>query len=128
MTVQTFDIGLVSPDDSLVAFYRDTFSLTELEHREFPMGTVRRLQCGPGVLKVMIPTDAPVSPTAVDPFWSAAGIRYLTLYVDDLGEVAQRCIANGGRVVTPAFELRPGVSTAVLHDPQGNTVEVMQLG
>ena len=79
------------------------------------------------MLKIMIPTDAPTTTPGTANFWDATGIRYVTMYVDDAAGVADRCAAGGGTVVMPPFELRPGVTTTLLRDPQGNAVEVMQL-
>jgi predicted enzyme related to lactoylglutathione lyase len=125
VTVQTFDIGFVSANDSIVDFYKDALGLEELEAREFPMATVRRLACGPGVLKVMIPKDAPAPPPATGSFWEVAGIRYATLWVDDVAATVDGWRAAGGAVIMEPYELRPGTFSAMVSDPDGNVVEVM---
>ncbi len=126
MTITAIDVGLVSAHEALVAFYVDALGCERLEPRVFPFATVHRLACGPVTLKVMVPTDAPVAGPAVDPFWAAAGLRYLTVWVDDLAAVVARWTAHGGRVTMAPTEIRPGVSTAMLADPDGNVVEMMQ--
>ena len=125
MTVQTFDIGIVSASGALVDFYKAALGLEELEAREFPMATVRRLACGPGVLKVMIPTDPPAASPPTGSFWELAGIRYATLWVDDVATTVDGWRAAGGTVIMEPFELRPGTSSAMVSDPDGNVLEVM---
>jgi len=125
MTIQTFDIGFVSASGALVDFYRDALGLEELEAREFPMAVVRRLACGPGVLKVMIPKDPPTAGPASGNFWEIGGIRYATLWVDDVAATVDGWRAAGGAVIMEPNELRPGTFSAMVADPDGNIVEVM---
>ena len=73
----------------------------------------------------MVPTAPPEAPEPTDRFWDRTGLRYLTLWVDDLDPLAERWAAAGGIVAMPPTELRPGVRTALLVDPDGNTVEAM---
>lgn len=128
MTVQRFEIGLVSATGALVDFYKDALGLEELEAREFPMATVRRLACGPSVLKVMIPKEPPAAVPATGNFWEIAGIRYAALWVDDIAATVDRWRAAGGSVTMEPFEVRPGTFTAMVVDPDGNVVEVMHTG
>jgi predicted enzyme related to lactoylglutathione lyase len=126
VTVRTFDIGLVSASRELVDFYADVFELTELDPRDFPMGVVHRLQCGSGVLKVMVPAAAPAAASPTANFWDQVGVRYVTMWIDDVAAVVERWRARAGLVVLEPLELRPGVAMALLVDPDGNSVEVMQ--
>ena len=126
MTIHNVDVGLVSRTDALVDFYVGVLGAERLEPRQFPFATVHRLACGPITLKIMVPADAP-APAAPHPtFWSEAGIRYLTLWIDDLDALVARWTAAGGRVTTQPMELRPGVRVAMLADLDANAVEVMQ--
>jgi predicted enzyme related to lactoylglutathione lyase len=77
------------------------------------------------VLKVMIPTDPPAPPPPTASFWELAGIRYATLWVDDVAATVDGWRAAGGTVVTEPFELRPGTSSAMVADLDGNVLEVM---
>jgi predicted enzyme related to lactoylglutathione lyase len=126
VTVNNLDVGLVSSSGTLVDFYAEVFELTELEAREFPTGVVRRLRCGPGALKVMIPAAEPATPAPTANFWDQVGVRYLTMWVDDVAAVVGRCRASAGRVALEPFEVRPGVAMALLIDPDGNSIEVVQ--
>lgn len=125
MAVQSLELGFVSPTGALVDFYATVLGLEELEPREFPMGTVRRLACGPGVLKVMIPKDPPATPASSANFWDVSGVRYAAIWVDDIGAVVEKWRAHGGSVVMEPFEARPGTFLAMVADPDGNTVELM---
>ena len=125
MTVQSLELGFVSSTGMLVDFYATVLEVAELEPREFPMGTVRRLACGPGVLKVMIPKDPPNAPVPTTSFWDLAGIRYAAIWVDDIEAVVEKWRANGGSVLMQPFEARPGTLLAMVTDPDGNTVELM---
>jgi catechol 2,3-dioxygenase-like lactoylglutathione lyase family enzyme len=126
VSVRAVDIGIVSPTDALVAFYEAALDAPRLEPRQFPFATVHRLAVGPVTLKVMVPTEVPAAEAPPSPFWDRAGLRYLTLWLDDLEPLLERWRSAGGTVVLPPTELRPGVVTALLVDPDGNTVEVMQ--
>jgi predicted enzyme related to lactoylglutathione lyase len=125
MTVMSVDIGFVSATDALVAFYRDVFDLEPLEPRVFPDGTVHRLALGAGALKVMVPAKAPVDSPRTDRFWDRAGLRYVTMWLDDLDSIVVRWAACGGAVALGPLTIREGVRTALLVDPDGNTVEAM---
>ena len=125
MTVRSVDIGFVSATAALVAFYQDVLGLETLEPRVFPDGTVHRLALGTGALKVMVPAQEPdVSPRTVN-FWDRAGLRYVTMWLDDLDAIVERWTAHGGTVAFGPLTIREGVRTALLVDPDGNTVEAM---
>ena len=125
MTVISVDIGFVSATDALVSFYRDVLGLEMLEPRVFPDGTVHRLALGTGALKVMVPAQAPDALTRTENFWDRAGLRYVTMWLDDLDAIIERWVSRGGTVVFGPVEIRDGVRTALLVDPDGNTVEAM---
>lgn len=126
MTVHRTEIGLVSSDDTLVKFFATVFDLEELPVITASSGLVYRLQ-GPGTaIKVMVPARPPeVSPTPAS-FLGATGIRYLTLYVSDLETVTERVLAGGGSLQHGPIEMGPGARLSVFHDPDGNTLEVVQ--
>jgi predicted enzyme related to lactoylglutathione lyase len=125
-TLQQIDIGFVSASDALVSFYEEVFGTERLEPRVFPFATVHRLAFGPVTLKVMVPSDPPASPPAATQFWDVGGLRYVTTWVDDLDAVAGSWRAAGGTIAMEPTEIRPGVRTALLRDPDGNTVEAME--
>jgi predicted enzyme related to lactoylglutathione lyase len=125
MTIVSVDIGLVSATDAIVSFYREVFDLETLEPRVFPDGTVHRLALNGGALKVMVPAVTPEDSPRADRFWDRAGLRYVTIWLDDLDSVVERWRAHGGEVALGPITIRDGVRTALLVDPDGNTVEAM---
>jgi predicted enzyme related to lactoylglutathione lyase len=127
MALLRVDVGFVSADRTLVDFWARVFELEELPSITLEPGTVCRLQGPAGVVKVMLPAEAPEPPVPVSPFYALAGLRYLTLWVDDLEQVINRAVAEGARVERGPVELVPGVRIAVLEDPEGNAIEVAQL-
>lgn len=127
MTVQRVEIGLVSDTDALVTFYESVFGLGRLGTVTFPMGTVHRLGELHSFIKVFVPTEVPVRLDRVPgPFWSETGQRYFTVWTDSLDDAVERCRTHGGTVETAPMEIRPGVRTAVLIDPDGNSIEAME--
>jgi predicted enzyme related to lactoylglutathione lyase len=126
MTLLRVDVGFVSGDRTLVDFLARVFELDELPSITLGPGTVCRLQAPGSVVKVMLPAEAPKPPVVTYPFYALAGLRYLTLWVDDLDAVVQRAVAEGGRVERGPVQLVPGVRIAVLEDPEGNAIEVAQ--
>ena len=120
----TADIGFVSADRSLVDFFSRVFEVDELDPVPGEKRTVYRLQFPNTVLKVMVPTDTPVRPEPVDPFYAVTGMRYLTIWVDDVDSVVARAVDNGGIVTMQPFQARPTVRSAVFTDPDGNAIEV----
>jgi predicted enzyme related to lactoylglutathione lyase len=126
MTLLRVDVGFVSANRTIVDFLARVFELPELPSITLEPGTVCRLQAPASVVKVMLPAETPEPPVAASPFYALAGLRYLTLWVDDLDAVLGRAVAEGGRVERGPVELVPGVRMAVLEDPEGNAIEVAQ--
>ena len=73
----------------------------------------------------MVPKEPPADADG-QPFLAAQGLRYLSMFVTDLDPVIERCIGRGGSLVLEAFELEPGSRLAIIMDPDGNTMEVME--
>ena len=127
MTLLRFEVGLVSADRALVDFLAEVFELEPLPPLTAGPGVLHRLQLpGDAVLKVMVPNDPPAATDASGPFFAVTGIRYLTLWVDDLDGVIERATARNGRVQHGPAQLAPGVRIAVLQDPDGNAIEVVE--
>jgi predicted enzyme related to lactoylglutathione lyase len=60
------------------------------------------------------------------PAGNAAGVRYISVAVDDLDAALGRCAAAGGPVPVPKMEFRPGVNIAMVEDPEGNWIELVE--
>jgi catechol 2,3-dioxygenase-like lactoylglutathione lyase family enzyme len=120
-----FEVGIVSSDPQLVTFLSEVFDLERLAPDEYPVGTLHRLATPGAVIKVMVPNDPPAEADS-RPFMSTKGLRYLTMKVQDLEEVLRRCRERGGQVVLEPLEFQPGRRIAVIADPDGNTMEVLE--
>lgn len=121
------DVGLVTANaEPLLDFYVGVAGFERLEPLELPnIGTIHKLAAGQSILRVMVPVDAPTKDPSPS-FSATAGIRYLTLEVDDIDAAAAAVERLGGSVTLPPFELRPGRRVSQVADPDGNMIELGQ--
>ena len=127
---ESIDLGLVTDNlDAMTAFYQDTLGL-ELEGvLDMPGGvTMTRLRCGTTTIKLMRPKRAPESSNPPGGLGGGKGIRYFTITVDNLEEAVADCTRAGCKVPVSVREVRPGVRIAMIEDPDGNWVELLQMG
>lgn len=126
----SIDIGIITRDAGpMLAFYRDTLGL-EFEGT-IPMpsgGDMHRLKVGGSVLKIVQLSRAPQADAAPGGIPAATGCRYWTLTVKDLEKSVQVCSDGGYKVAVPPKVIRPGVAIAMVEDPDGNWVELLQNG
>jgi catechol 2,3-dioxygenase-like lactoylglutathione lyase family enzyme len=125
MSLTRFEVGIVGSDRALVDFLADVFALDELPTADSPAGPLHRLQSPGAVIKVIVPNEPP-KPADGEPFLGVKGFRYLSMWVTDFDDVIERCIAHGGSVRHGPFEYEPGTRIAVIADPDGNTIEVVE--
>ena len=125
MAKPALDVGLVTADaEPLLAFYGGVVGLERLDALELPgIGTIHKLACGESILRVMVPVEPPAADASTS-FSATAGIRYLTLEVDDLDAAAAAVEPLGGSITLAPFELRPGRRVAQVADPDGNMIEL----
>lgn len=127
LTKDSIDLGLVTHDAAgCVAFYRDVLGLDDLGEQPLPGGTMHRLGCGTSVLKVISLRRQPTATAPPGGLSGATGYRYWTLSVADLARVISAVEQAGHPVVVPPTTLRPGVTIAMLEDPDGNWVELLE--
>jgi len=130
MAKPALDVGLVTRDaasaERLIAFYVAVAGLERQAPIALPeVGTIHRLACGRSLLRILAPVRPP-EPDGAATFSARAGIRYLTLEVEDVDAAADAVRSNGGRVALAPFELRPGRRVAQVADPDGNMIELGQ--
>jgi predicted enzyme related to lactoylglutathione lyase len=125
VAIRRFEVGFVSADRALVDFLADVFGLEVLPATEFPVGTLHRLQSPGAVIKVMVPRQTP-RPSDGEPFLAVTGLRYLTVWTADLDGVLARCTARGGRLLHGPVAYEADSRLAVIADPDGNTIEVIE--
>lgn len=128
LSKDSIDIGIIVSDSAkALAFYRDTLGLEHLADTPMPGGgTMHRLMCGTTMVKVVKPDREPPAKAAPGGIQGATGYRYFTISVSNIEEVAAACAARGYTIAVPVRELRPGVTIAIIEDPDGNWVEFLQ--
>jgi hypothetical protein len=72
------------------------------------------------------PRTTPTLTEPTEPFIGAIGLRYLTMFVGDLDGVLERAATRGGKLQHGPLQTGPGTRVAVLQDPGGNAVEVVE--
>ncbi len=127
LTKSGIDLGIVTSNpDAMVAFYRDTLGFREEPSTPFPAGgTMHRLWCGDSLIKIVAPDAAPAEKAAPAPIPRASGYRYFTISVSNIDAMVAGCDAAGYKVAVPVTEVRPGVTIAMIEDPDGNWVEFL---
>jgi glyoxylase I family protein len=130
LTKNAFDLGIVVADiDKSLAFYRDFLGFPFEQKMPFSKTTTLHfLKAGDGSIKLWEVTSPPAATDAGFPLDAARGYRYITFTVSNLDEVAAEAEAAGIKLLVPATELMPGVKIAILADPDGNAVELVQRG
>ncbi|GAB4330354.1 MAG: hypothetical protein Kow0010_15290 [Dehalococcoidia bacterium] len=124
----SIDLGIVVNDgDAALKFYRDTLGFEHVQSNPMPGGggTMHRLMCGTSMIKVVVPEAALETHAPPGGIMAATGYRYWTISVSNLDELAAACADAGYRVVVKPREIRPGVSIAIIEDPEGNWVEFL---
>jgi predicted enzyme related to lactoylglutathione lyase len=125
MAISRFEVGFVSSNTDQVAFLKDVFELEPLDEVPAGPGTLYRFKTPGAVIKVMVPNRNPKPLEPSEPFYSVTGLRYLTIYVDDMDGVLERASARGGRVQYGPAEVGPGVRIAIIEDQDGNPFEIV---
>jgi glyoxylase I family protein len=127
LTKDSIDLGIVTtkPEEAL-AFYRDVLGFEDQGEMPMPGGTMHRLLCGSSTIKLVNPRKTPPATAPPGGIQGSTGYRYWTISVSNLGDVVSACEAAGRSVVVPITELRPGITIAIVEDPDGNWVELLQ--
>ncbi|NKY87592.1 VOC family protein [Nocardia veterana] len=120
----TIDIGIVTTDsDALVDFYGNVIGFPALSDVPMDGFLVKRFQVGDCVLKIVQYVEEPAGRAVVGALGESTGLRYWTVSVSNLDELLTAVEAAGQKVVEGPTEVRPGVSIAIVTDPDGNLVE-----
>lgn len=128
LTKDSIDLGIIVSDaEKALAFYRDTLGFSY--EGSLPMGggsVMHRLHCGTSLIKVIQPGTPPPAKAAPGGIQGSYGYRYWTISVSNIQELVDACAANGYTVAVGVREFRPGVTIAIVEDPDGNWVEFLQ--
>jgi len=130
ITKDSIDLGIVTKDaEALLAFYRDTLGLSVKGEMDMPGGGhMTQLACGTTTLKIVTNGREPKAEAAPGGIGGATGYRYFTISVDNLKQATEECAAAGYKVAVPPTDIRPGVTISMIADPDGNWVELLQIG
>jgi predicted enzyme related to lactoylglutathione lyase len=121
------EIGVVTTNlDDMVEFYEGFLGLEHQGDIEFADGSQRRYALGSSVLKLITYTTPPALPPAPGGGRAQAGLRYLTIGVRNLRDVAAKVEAAGYDIVEPPTEFAPvpGMGWMFIADPDGNSIEL----
>jgi len=128
LTKDSIDLGIVVRDiDKALHFYRDVLGFEHIGDGPMPGGAhMHRLMCGSSMIKLVVFSPTPEAANPPGGLHKATGYRYWTISVSNLGDIVSACEADGVKVKIPSTEIRPGVSIAMVEDPDGNWVEFLQ--
>ncbi len=129
ITKSSIDLGIVAKDiDAMMAFYEKTLGLPFEGSMPMPGGgTMHRFKAGDSVIKII--SLEPQAPVVAAPggIRGATGYRYWTITVSNLSDCIEKADAAGTKIIVRSQEVRPGITIAILTDPDGNWVELLQI-
>lgn len=121
------DFGIVVSDISKsLDFYQGLLGLEKTEELPTPFGTLHRLHFGKSDIKLIDPKEVP--PAGAIGLEKQLGIRYMTFVINDISTICAELKDRGVEFTIPETEFRPGVRIAMVKDPDGNIVELVQRG
>ena len=129
LTKDSIDLGIVCRDgDAALKFYRDTLGFEHPASTPMPGGggTMHRLMCGTSMIKLVVLDPIPGAEAPPGGIRGATGYRYWTISVPSVQALADKVAAAGYKILVSPREIRPGVSIAIVEDPDGNSVEFLQ--
>ena len=128
LTKDSIDLGIVVRNaDACLAFYRDVLGFEHIASGPMPGGsTMHRLMCGTSTIKLVVHDPVPEATSPRGGIAKATGYRYWTISVSNIAELVDACTAADVKVRVPISEIRPGVTIAIVEDPDGNWVEFLQ--
>jgi catechol 2,3-dioxygenase-like lactoylglutathione lyase family enzyme len=119
------DLGIVVKDiNASLAFYCEVLGLKKVQEMPLWIGTMHRLAFGDSFIKLIDPKETP--PATTKGLASSLGFRYLTLQIKNIEDICEKCAKLGISFEIKKTELIPGVTIAMVNDPDGNTVEFVQ--
>ncbi len=127
-TSKAIDIGIVTSNkESILNFYENILGFTNEVQIPFPgLGTVNKISYGIGYIKVLVLDGKPSNTNPIGDFSTSNGIRYITINLSNLDELITICSKNNVTIINSGMTIRPGVTVALIQDPDGNLIELMQ--
>ena len=124
---RAFDVGFVTRNaEPMQRFYQDVLGLQHVATIPLGPDTLIKLAYGRSTLKLYVPA-APPTPSADPERWAShAGIRYVTVPVDDARATLERCRNAGAPIYSEIVELPADRRAAIVGDPDGNAIELFE--
>ena len=121
------DIGIITNNlQPMLNFYGGQLGLSVESVIDMPGGGVmHRFQAGDSIVKVIETDPKPDLEAAPGGIRGATGYRYWTMHVNDLEGMVASLEAVGAKIVMPVKEIRAGITIAIVADPDGNWVELL---
>lgn len=131
---------VVSDIDVAARFYEEVIGLTPLPRRERDGSAISQILGYEGTrIKIaefthgeyMLELIEYVHPPGADAHIqerNAFGASHIAFVVDDIDAAYERLIANGAQKLNPPIEIVDGKKGCYLQDPDGNWVELLELG
>ena len=129
MSIQkpAIDLGIITNNlEPMLEFYGTQLGLDKEAVIDMPGGGVmHRFKAGDSIVKVIETDPKPEASAPPGGIRGATGYRYWTLHVTDHSDTLQTLEAAGVKIVVPAKTIREGVTIAIVADPDGNWVELL---
>src|SRR5262245_40498833 len=107
-------------------FYQGVLGLEKTQELETPVGTSHRLRYGTSIVKLMDPKQLPpAGPIGLD---KQLGLRCLSFVIRNLRAVCTALEARGAEFTMPATQVLPDMRIAMVKDPDGNIIELVEHG
>ncbi len=128
LTKDSVDLGIVVKDkEASLRFYRDTLGFEFVAESDMGNGMLmQRLMCGTSMIKLVTFAQTPELANPGGGINGATGYRYWTISVANLEAIVAEAKEAGYQVPWEPREIRAGVSVAMVEDPDGNWVELLQ--
>jgi len=110
----------------MLHFYQEVLGFDKEIEIPFPgIGVVNKLSYGAGYIKILVLESNPSNINPTGDFSTSNGIRYITINLSNLDEILDACKVNNINIINEGIDLRPGVRVALISDPDGNLIELM---
>lgn len=121
----SIDLGvIVSNIKNSLNFYENILGMEFVGITPVWFGTMHRLRFGTSDFKLIEPKTVP--PQGAIGLENQLGFRYVTFVIENLPQLCSELKNRGIEFTVPETEVRPGVHIAMIKDPDGNIVELVQ--
>jgi catechol 2,3-dioxygenase-like lactoylglutathione lyase family enzyme len=110
----------------MLDFYQNVLGFEKEIEIPFPgIGVVNKLNYGAGYIKMLVLEKNPININPTGDFSTSNGIRYITINLSNLDEILDACEQHDINILNSGTIVRPGVTVALITDPDGNIIELM---